>query len=171
MPRTTQGQGALRCHPLLCIAPMAPSPPNAFLSHCSIAAESARAVAAAEGQVRALELEASDAKRDAGKRIACKQPNMLPPWVMACVSCAGKMQATLRQTERQLLRLQVGPHTHLQHARAKCHGCFRRSSTRQGQMLALYRRVAAAAAALYHLPAAQLSSSFRFCSLKLKSTG
>ena len=28
------------------------------------------------------------------------------------------MQATLRQTERQLLRLQVGPRTHLQHARA-----------------------------------------------------
>ena len=74
-------------------------------------------MAAAEGQVRALELEASDAKRDAGKRIACKQPKMLPPWVMACVS-AGKMQATLRQTERQLLRLQVGPRTHLQHARA-----------------------------------------------------
>ncbi len=48
-------------------------PPYSFLSPCSIAAESARAVAAAEGQVRALELEASEAKRDAGKPIACKK--------------------------------------------------------------------------------------------------
>jgi hypothetical protein len=51
------------------MSPIAPTPTNAFLPRCSIAAESARAVAAAEGQVRALELEASDAKRDAGKRM------------------------------------------------------------------------------------------------------
>jgi hypothetical protein len=34
---------------------------------CSIAAESARVLSAAEGQIRALELEAAEAKRDAGE--------------------------------------------------------------------------------------------------------
>ncbi len=63
-------QGKVNCAATHCCG--SPRLPAAYLTrlfHCSIAAESARAVAAAEGQVRALELEASDAKRDAGKRM------------------------------------------------------------------------------------------------------
>ena len=58
-------------------------------------------------QVRALELEAAEAKRDAGD---CFYRILVVTWLMTnlCVLCAGKMQATLRQTERQLIRLQVG---------------------------------------------------------------
>ena len=52
-----------------------------------------------------LELEAAEAKRDAGERGHGGNVSLGDG---ACALCAGKMQATLRQTERQLIRLQVG---------------------------------------------------------------
>ena len=54
--------------PLLLTSRDVPPPtPPVFFTCRSIAAESARAVAAAEEQVRALELETAEAKRDAGE--------------------------------------------------------------------------------------------------------
>ena len=44
-----------------------PPTPPVFFTCRSIAAESVRAVAAAEEQVRALEVETAEAKRDAGE--------------------------------------------------------------------------------------------------------
>ncbi len=109
---------------LLTFPPSSPPspPPNLNPPSCSIAAESARVVAAAESQVllpcafghavqlcddvqaRALELEAAEAKRDAGEKGHWGNVSLGDgAWAL----CAGKMQATLRQTERQLLRLQV----------------------------------------------------------------
>ena len=49
-----------------------------LLTRRSIAAESARAVAAAEEQARALELEAAEAKRDAGALVCRRAAAALP---------------------------------------------------------------------------------------------